>query len=276
MVTPEGRPSVARRQLGRWLRTLRAEAGKTIEDVTVTGVVGRTKLWRIEHGRTTVRVGDVMALTRLYGADNAVVDELMRMAEATKSTGYAEEFKGTVRETLWLYADLEATAAAVADYQSEMIHGLLQTEAYVRGVVQAPRGLSTDVIDHRIAFRLQRQRAFFDRPQPGRIDAVLTAGALSMQVGSAVVMEAQHEHLCALANRDGVSIRVLPFENVLHPATYGPYTVLDFDDPDDPSLVYLEDLVGSRYIDRADHVTRFRAAFEQVRSQAVPVEDYLR
>jgi hypothetical protein len=64
MVTPEGRPSVARRQLGRWLRTLREEAGKTIEDVTVTGVLGRTKLWRIEHGRTSVRVGPTAAPPR--------------------------------------------------------------------------------------------------------------------------------------------------------------------------------------------------------------------
>jgi transcriptional regulator with XRE-family HTH domain len=273
MVTAEGRPSVVRRQLGRRLRRLREAAGKTADDVSTTGVASRTKLWRIEGGKTTVRMGDVMALARLYGADNAVADDLVRLANATKGTGYAEEFKGSVRESQWLYADLEAEAAVITDYQCELVHGLLQTEDYIRAVMHAG-SLTRQVIDQRVAFRLRRQRAFFDRPRPGRMDAILTAGALRVQVGSRTVMKAQREHLRALASRDGVSIRVLPLECGLHPAMNGPFTVLDFDDPDDPSLVHVENLIASHYIDRPEHVARFRGAFEWMRAQSVPVRDY--
>jgi hypothetical protein len=35
-------------------------------------------------------------------------------------------------------------------------------------------------------------------------------------------------------------------------------------------------VIETRYFDRPDQVDRFRAEFEQVRAQAVPVEDYLR
>jgi hypothetical protein len=257
------------------LRRLRDTAGKTAEDVSITGVASRAKLWRIESGRVVVSMGDVLALARVYGADNEVVDELVRLADATKGSGYLEDFGAAVPESLGLYAELENEAAAIADYQSEMVHGLLQTPEYIRAVVEADPTLPSTVVDQRVAFRRQRQRAFFGRPRPGRMDAIATAGALRVQVGSPSVMAAQREHLRALADRDGVSIRVLPFENGLLPAMRGPFTLLDFDDPDDPSLVYIENLIGSRYIERTEHVARFRAAFGQMQAHAVPLREHL-
>jgi hypothetical protein len=275
MVSPEARPSVVRRQLGRRLRRLREDAGHLIEDVTTAGVASRTKMWRIEHGHASVRVGDVLALTRLYDADQTVIDKLVQLAEATKGNAYAEDSMSAVRRTLSMYADLEAGAAAMACYHCQLVPGLLQCEDYIRAIMYETPGLSPGPAEPRIAFRLERQRAFFDRPRPGRMDAVITAGALSLQVGSASVMEAQHEHLRALITRDGVSIRVLPFDNGLHPMMAGPFSILDFDDPDDPSVVCVENVIETHYYDRTEQVTRFRAEFEKVRNQAVPVEDYL-
>jgi hypothetical protein len=274
MVTPDGRPSVVRRQLGQRLRRLREKAGKKIDDVTTAGVASRTKMWRIEHGQTSVRVGDVLALTRLYGAENEVVDELLRMAEATKSSGYAEGTRSGVPESAWMYADLEASAAVMSDYHCEVVPGLLQTEEYIRAIMRDSEDLPPKVANRRVAFRLGRQRAFFDRPRPGQMDAVITAGALNLQVGSAAVMAAQREHLRALAERDGVSIRILPADNGLHPRVGSSFTILDFDDPEDPSVACVENVFEMRYYDRAEHVARFRQEFEQVRRQAVPVEEY--
>jgi transcriptional regulator with XRE-family HTH domain len=274
MVSEKERSSVVRRQLGRRLRRFRFEARKTIEDVVFAGVASRSKIWRIEAGQGSVKVGDVLALSRFYRVEAGMTDELIRLAEASKGSGYLEDYKGTEWESIGLYAELEANACAVSDYQPELVHGLLQTEAYARAVVEVAPGVTDSIIDQRVDFRLRRQQVFFERETAARIDAVVTAGALSVQVGSASVMEEQREHLRALAGRDGVSIRVLPFENGLHSAPYGPFTMLDFDDPEDPSLVYVESLVGGRYIEVEDHVARFRAAFEQVRARGVPVEEY--
>src|SRR4051812_26791574 len=275
MVSPEARPSLVRRQLGRRLRRLREDAGHLIEDVSIAGVASRTKMWRIEHGRTTVRVGDVLALGRLYEADQTVIDELVQLAEATNGTAYAEDATWAARQNLWTYADLEAYAATIADFHCQLVPGLLQCEDYIRAIMYETPGLSSGPAEPRITFRLHRQRAFFDRSQPGRMDAVITAGALNLQVGSASVMEAQHEHLRALTTRDGVSIRVLPVDRGLHPTMAGPFSILDFDDPDDPPVVCVENVIELRYYDRAEQVARFRAEFEQVRNQAVPVKDYL-
>jgi len=54
------------------------------------------------------------------------------------------------------------------------------------------------------------------------------------------------------------------------------FAIMDFADPDDPPLVYLESLIGSHYVERPEQVTRFRQAFGQVQAQAVPLEELLR
>ena len=51
-------PTLVRRQLGRRLRAMREGARRTAADVEY--VASRSKLWRIEEGRTTVRVGDAV------------------------------------------------------------------------------------------------------------------------------------------------------------------------------------------------------------------------
>src|SRR4051794_39855033 len=160
MVSPQARPSVVRRQLGRRLRQMREGAGYLIEDVITAGVASRSKIWRLEAGRASVRVGDVLALGRLYGAEQTAIDELVQLAEATKGTGYADDSRGAVRQTLWIYADLEAGATSIADFNCQLVPGLLQCEDYIRAIMYKTPRLSPAPAEPRIAFRLERQRAF--------------------------------------------------------------------------------------------------------------------
>jgi hypothetical protein len=88
-------------------------------------------------------------------------------------------------------------------------------------------------------------------------------------------MEAQITHLRGITSRDGVNVRVLTPTNGVHTAMRGPFTIMDFDDPDDPPLVYVESLIGSRYVERADHLALYRGAFDLMRTQTVPLEEYI-
>lgn len=274
MSTFEGRSSVVRRQLGRRLRRLRETAGKSHEDVATAQIASRTKMWKIENGKGSVKQGDVLALARLYDADPTTTDELVALAEATRGTGYIEEFGTAVPESLGLYADLEAGARAIHHYDSELIWGMLQTDDYARAVIKANRTLSPAMVEQRVTFRMRRQHAFLDRPHPGQLDVVLTEATLNIAVGSPAVMKEQIAHLRTVDERHGVNVRVLPFANGLHVAMQGPFSVLDFDDPDDPTLVYMESPIGGRYIERPDHVAQIRSAYRDVRVQTVPMEEY--
>jgi hypothetical protein len=76
-------------------------------------------------------------------------------------------------------------------------------------------------------------------------------------------------------NDGTASVSVLTRTNGLHSAMRGPFTIMDFADEGDPSLVYIENLVGSRYMERPDHVAEFRNAFAQMQALAVPFEEYV-
>src|SRR6266511_2976052 len=76
VVMPLQGPTVVRRQLGRRLRRLREAAGKTERDLEEANLVSRAKLWRIESGRTPVKVsrrsGPVLALWCRSGHDRGI------------------------------------------------------------------------------------------------------------------------------------------------------------------------------------------------------------
>jgi transcriptional regulator with XRE-family HTH domain len=275
MTSTQGGSTVARRQLGRRLRALRMGAGKTHEDLSESRVISRTKIWKLETGRVPAKDGDVLALARFYGARPDQTDELMALAWATRETGPAGKAGSAITPWFGEYAELEASCATLRAYNGEMVLGLLQTEAYARAVISAGPDLpSPDVVEQRVAFRMARQRSFQGRS--GRVDFVTTAGALQVLVDSPAVMEAQIAHLRGIASRETVSVRVLLATSGAHAAMGNTFMIMDFDDPDDPSLVYLESMVGSHYVERPEQVTRFRQAFERVRAQAVPLEDFVR
>jgi transcriptional regulator with XRE-family HTH domain len=276
MVSPHDQPTLVRRQLGRRLRRLREESGHAMEDVIHAHIASRTKLWKIESGRGSVKAGDVLALTRLYRTPPQEVEQLLLLAEATRSTGYTEDFGGAVRQSLGLYRELEASATMISAYSSELINGLLQTADYARAVMEADRSLSPEVVNQRVAFREDRQRRFFEHPTSGRLETIITAGVMNLLVGSRSVMEEQIAHLRAVSRKGAARIGVLPATNGVHLAMYGPFVILDFDDPDDPDVVYIENLVGSRYVEKPREVEQFRNAFDEMRRQVLPLEEWLR
>jgi transcriptional regulator with XRE-family HTH domain len=269
-----GGSTVVRRQLGRKLRRLREEANKTHEDVAAAQIASATKMWRIETGKTAVKPGDIWALARLYDLSTEVTDALVSLAAGTRDEGWWEEYGPAVPDWLGLYAGLEAASSAVRTYHPELVHGLLQTPDYARAVIRADERLSDEVVTQRVAFRLERQRAVLNRPQPGRIMGVLGAGALSLVVGSARVMEAQVRHLRALNTGAGVDIRILPWSAGAHPSMKGAFTMLDFDDPDDPALVYVESHTAARYLEQAEQLAEYRRIFGLLSSKAVPIEEF--
>jgi hypothetical protein len=87
-------------------------------------------------------------------------------------------------------------------------------------------------------------------------------------------MAAQHAHLREMATRDNVTVRVLSAGGGVHAGMRGDFVIMDFADDDDPTLVYLESLIGSRYLERSEHVAVYRDAFDRIVEQAVPLEDY--
>lgn len=66
-----------------------------------------------------------------------------------------------------------------------------------------------------------------------------------------------------------VTVQVLPFTAGAHAGINGSFHVLEFPDPDDPRVVYVDNLTSSLYLERSREVGRFRLAFEQLQATSL-------
>ena len=264
--------SMVRRQLGRRLRDLRLAAGKDIADVVTAGLASKAKLNRIEFGKGPVRVADVWALSRLYGADQATTDELAALAPATSEREWWETYgRVVVPDYFGLLVSLETQASRMRCFDPSLVHGLLQTEEYARAVIGSEDTLPPDVVERRVTFRMDRgRRVLGNRPD---LTVILGEAALKIVVGSPPVMAAQLDHLRELDRGGVATIRVLPFRAGAYPVTGG-FALLEFEHQEDPSVAHVEFSMGARYVEQPSQVAQHEHVFTVLANRTIPIEEW--
>jgi hypothetical protein len=86
-------------------------------------------------------------------------------------------------------------------------------------------------------------------------------------------MSAQIEKVLELAENPSVTIQFIPFDSGAYSIADIMFTILDFDQPAMPPLVFVEGLISHQYYDRADDVARFRETLENIRDSALSPRD---
>jgi transcriptional regulator with XRE-family HTH domain len=265
---------VVRRALGRRLSRLRLATGKSRREVAEARLgISEPTLHRIETGKVPVTVANVRALCWLYGADASITDALAELALGTSQEEWWDA-NPVIPDWFKLYVGLEASATRICSYDGEVIPGELQTEQYARAVFGAEQPADLDTAGRQVQLRLRRQQALFARRPAPTLVTVIGEGALNRPVGGDAVLKAQLEHLRQMADLDHVEVRVLPFAVGAHAAMAGAFRILDFDDPEDPDVVYLEPHVGAIYLEEPAEVEEYRRIFKLISAAAVPVQNY--
>jgi len=269
-------PTVVRRQLGRRIRLVRQQAGKSLNDVETSGILSKSTLQRYEGGRSVVHPGTVLELCMLYGVDPATTQVLYGLANGTQSKGWWEEHTGVLLAGFGIYLDLEGIANSLRIYDPELIHGLLQTPEYFGALgVGEVRSPDESTLAARWAVRHERQNKTLHRTPPCRIEAILGAAALARIVGSPGIMTDQIDHLREVSRLPNVQIRVLPWSVGAHPGLRGgAFTVLEFDEPADPTIVYLESHLSARYLEEEPQVSEYEAVWHTLVEKSAPMEEY--
>ncbi|MEW2070593.1 helix-turn-helix transcriptional regulator, partial [Streptomyces sp. NPDC007346] len=95
------------------------------------------------------------------------------------------------------YADMEAKAAYIYTFQSQLVYGVLQTEAYARALIGMEH---PHEVDEMVAARMERQRVL-EREDPPVLWVVLSEAALLQEVGGRDVMREQLARLLARRRR---------------------------------------------------------------------------
>ncbi|CAG7629841.1 helix-turn-helix domain-containing protein [Actinacidiphila bryophytorum] len=171
-------------------------------------------------------------------------------------------FQGAARE--------EAQAVRVRTYQSQVVHGLLQTEAYARALLRAGRPRdSTERIEALLAGRLSRQLVLASEAPPF-LWAILDEAVLRRPVGGPAVMAEQLEELLKQAQNPNVMIQILPFAAGAHVATDGSFTLWSYQER--PDVLYVEGLLSANLVERAVSLESARLSYDLLQAASLPGE----
>lgn len=263
-------PTVRLRRLSRELRRMREEKGLTPDAAAAQLGWSRSKVSRIETGRTMASRSDVAAVCDLYGANSSERAGLIQLASEVRQRGwwtaYADVFTGS-------YIGLEDEAALIRQWEVQLIPGLLQTEDYARTVISMHRPEGD--AQRRVMARMAR-RTLLSQPNAPSFNAILDEAVLRRPIGGRRVMHEQLEALLIAARRTNVTIQVLPYQAGEHAGLEGAFTILSFSDENDPNVAYVESTAGDIYVESTEQVQRCTLIFERIRGAALSPEDSLR
>jgi hypothetical protein len=172
-----------------------------------------------------------------------------------------------------VYVGLEAGAASIRNFEPSVVPGLLQTADYAREIFRnGPIELDPEGVERLVEVRLARQEilARDDRP---RLWAVIDEAVIHRIVGSAEVMRGQLGHLADAAQQGKTTIQVMPYCAGAHAGTIGAFVILDFPEPTDPAMVYVETLAGDIYLEERSDVNRYTLAFDRLRAASLHPDD---
>jgi transcriptional regulator with XRE-family HTH domain len=269
MVQPGGGPTVRRMLVGAQLRRLRNAKSISREQAADAIRASEWKIHRLENGQVSFKERDVVDLLRLYGiSDPGEVAGFVILAREANQPGWWHQYNDLLPQWFKTYVDLEWAAVLIRSYEAQFVPGLLQTEEYMRAVIQgAHLEESSEGVERRIALRLARQ-VLLTRERAPRLWAVVDEGALRRPVGGPEVLRAQLERLIETAELPNVTLQVLPFAAGAHPAMIGAFSILRFPEPELPDVVYLEHLTNALYLDKRDEVEEYLHVIDTISLRA--------
>jgi transcriptional regulator with XRE-family HTH domain len=273
---PEQNPTLRGRRLAVELMRRREASGLSREEAARRLEWSTSTIFRIETGRNRPQPGNVRVLLDLYGVTGSERDGLIQLAREARQPGWWHSFRDVLPNPYEVYIGLEGGAASIRNFEPVVVPGLLQTEEYARAMFKGgPRELDRDDIERRVEVRLARQQILTRDDRP-RLWAVIDEAVIHRLVGDPAVMRAQLGHLIDTAEQGKTTLQVVPYRAGAHAGTTGPFVILDFPEPTDHSVVYVETLAGDIYLEERADVNRYTIAFDRLLAAALHPDDSVR
>jgi transcriptional regulator with XRE-family HTH domain len=251
------------------LRRLRTDAQLSREDVEDRTGVNEGTLYRIETARSRPQKRTLLSLLDLYDVSGPLRADLLDIAKTADNLGWLRPYHAELPEEYAAYISFEAEAKALRNYQSLFIPGLLQTEDYARAVIRG--ALPTDTlttVEQRIQARIERQK-LLDGESPVELWTILDEAAIRRLTGGPRIMREQLAYLIETAALPNVTLQVLPYEAGAHPGMPGSFVYMEFADPHDPDLVYVDTQAGDLFLESDSELKIYASMFNHLRAMAL-------
>lgn len=268
----------------RWqLAQLRRLRGMTQSKLAASMNVATQAVSRWETGHSDVALDNIQPLAcaldltveRLHRVLDNVDDEL------SGGTGETETIQRLVPEWLTAYVAQEQSASRIQSYESNVVHGLLQTRDYAQVVASESdytRGRASSRTDKLVQLRLRRQAALTRAVEPLELEVVMSETTLRTRVDGRETMHHQLRHIVDMADLPNITIHILPFSSGYHTATRGSFTLLTFpwEAESSPTTGYTESYIGGNYIDTRYQIDHFAILYRHLRQMALTPSDSIK
>lgn len=272
------RQTFERRQLGLTLRRLREEAGLTQQAAADKIGRVRSRIVELEEGKGTLNQDDLSKLLECYQVGAETRRTVLALGREARKRQRGGRHADLLPDSWQRFADLEASATEINNFELGLVPGLLQSAAYIRAIMTEANGIwwepSDQVIDERITFRFERQSQLLGRGQNRRLRFVIAEDVLRTNLGDQEAMAGQLRHLIDLVDtRPHVTVQVLPTGIPVHPARGGSFLVFGFGGKAPPVGMAKVVFGPEVYFDDPTDTAAMLRAFDRLRELALPPEE---
>ncbi|MFJ9010946.1 helix-turn-helix domain-containing protein [Streptomyces canus] len=247
--------------VGRQLKLRREAVGMRAGEFGEAVGYGEDLVYKIEGGKRIPRQEYLDRADEVLGAGGLV----SAAWEDVKKVRYPKR----VREL----AKLEAQAVEIGVYESNSVHGLLQTAEHARALFEAAQPpYSQDDVERMVVARLARQSVFERDPAPS-IHFVLEEAVVRRPVGGTMVWRQQLEHLLEVGRLRNVTLQIMPTNTDAHPGLDGKIELLKF--PDGTAVGRSDGAFNGRPITDPKQLRILELRYGTIRAQALPPRESL-
>ncbi|MET9924148.1 MULTISPECIES: helix-turn-helix transcriptional regulator [unclassified Streptomyces] len=254
-VGTSGAPTHGLRLVGDLIRIHRARAGHTQKTAADVLLISESLMGAFERAERIPSREVLADAERAFGADGA----LEACCDLVDEEKYPPKFLD--------WARLERLARIISAYETMLMPGLLQTEAYATALYHSrvPAYSEAEIIRH-VEARLERQTVL-TRKSPPRIGYVIEESVLDRTLGGPEVLKEQLLHVLDCIERfNHLTVQVMPSDQHTHAGLMGPMQLMST--AEGRNLLYVEAQGGGRLISKPEQVSDHLDLFGILRAQA--------
>lgn len=255
-VGTSGELTHGRRLVGELIRIHRVRAGLTQKAAADQLLISESLMGAVERAER-IPSRDLLAdAERAFAAGGA----LEACGELVDEEKYPAKILDWVR--------LERLARVISAYETMVIPGLLQTEAYARALYEArvPAYTEQEIVRH-VEARMERG-AVLGRKAPPRVGYVIEEAVLERPLGGEEVLKEQIRHLLeCMRTMNHLTLQVMPTRRHTHAGLNGPMKLMATEEG--RPLVYQEGQGGTTLISKPERVSDLFDLFGTLRAQAL-------
>ncbi len=266
-------PFVRRRRLAAELTRLREEHGYSSERLAKAIGVARQRISRVENGHVRPDLDEIMRILAALGVGEKLWAQIMTIAREAQERGWWEKFADEMGPRQALYANLEAGARSICEYQMVFLPGLLQIPEFTAARVRTDRSTYGNGFDpaRAVEARAGRQR-MLDRPGGPAYEVIIDELAVRRLAAPPHIVGAQLRHLIEVSeHRKKLTIRILPLAATIlgHAVPRSAFSAYRYPDSGDPVVVAVDTVTSDLVLTDPVEVGHYVTLYERLRDAAL-------